>query len=905
MAKTLNELPNKARKRRIRDWKGLMAHERLRTKLIVFIALAMMSASATFVQFGFVGLDLDDKTYGYALTLLAPLAASALLLGKGWAFLEGGLIGSILYAHANFQPLDLYEKFFVGPVTSIVLYSVGGFILGLLFAVALHNNPRGIRRGIYVGIVCFVCAHLATIAFYMSVIAQLAVFHLATVAAGGEVSGATVTSISGIGNPLIQAILDFVLMFIACVVATTLYERYHSLHGEANIEATFGTLLFVVVMVSFMVLAGVSFTAITMECEGAACKDMLDEADYLIGQIGLVDERYAELRGNEEISALSGEALGSVYQAASAAFIMDGYDVEDDGTLVVFDEGKVVLSDDDAYPIDSTFEDIFGESEKTVVMRLDELAQNRSMLQTLYSRSSYADYMRPTFNTSLRDSREIGYMVAQKTGDTYVMVIRPAHMVFATRHTTMTWITLSVFVLLGVVYALVSRLLKTIVIAPINETNASLERITQGNLDERVDARENVEFASLSDGINTTVDALKGWIHEAETRMERDLATAKAIQESALPRTFPPFPEIEAFDIYASMNAAKEVGGDFYDFFLIDDHTLGFLIADVSGKGIPGALFMMTAKTELENYIQSGMALDQAVAGTNARLCANNDAGMFVTVWAATLNWKTGLLTYVNAGHNFPLLRHNGTWQWMRDKCGLFLGTFDIARYRAKTITLEPGDQIMLYTDGVNEAFNIDEKEYGNERLEAFLANHAKMHPKPLVEALRADVASWAQGAEQSDDITMLCLEYGMAPEARGSIELVATLENVEQAIGFVRAELDKRLCPLDVQHKIFVALEELVVNVCNYAYLNQPQPGVVRLSYVYSSNPSSIAVTLVDQGVPFNPLTRSDPTRPKSVQEARIGGLGIFMVKKTMDEFTYQYDKATQSNVVSFKKSW
>ncbi len=176
---------------------------------------------------------------------------------------------------------------------------------------------------------------------------------------------------------------------------------------------------------------------------------------------------------------------------------------------------------------------------------------------------------------------------------------------------------------------------------------------------------------------------------------------------------------------------------------------------------------MMAAKTELENRLTAGMPPAEAIAAANRYLCTNNDAGMFVTVWAATLNWKTGELTYVNAAHNFPLLRNgqSGTWTWLDQKCGLFLGAFDTAKYRQETIFIEPGDELLLYTDGVNEAFSLDDEQYGNDRLEAFLASHAGMHPRALVNGLRADVAKWADGAEQSDDVTVLALEYGRAPE--------------------------------------------------------------------------------------------------------------------------------------------
>jgi serine phosphatase RsbU (regulator of sigma subunit) len=280
-----------------------------------------------------------------------------------------------------------------------------------------------------------------------------------------------------------------------------------------------------------------------------------------------------------------------------------------------------------------------------------------------------------------------------------------------------------------------------------------------GDLGARVEYKGTREFRSLSKGINTTVDALNGWIGEAERRMEADLATARKIQLGSLPNRFPAFPDIDRIDLYAAMDPAREVGGDFYDFFELDGHTIAFLIADVSGKGIPGALFMMTAKTEIENRLRDRLSLVEAVTAANAYLCANNEAGMFVTAWIATLDWKTGQVRYVNAGHNYPLLRHDGHWDWVNVTSGLFLGAYKTVKYREQSFVLEAGDALLLYTDGVNEAFNVAEEKYGDDRLEAFAASHADLAPKELVLALRSDVAAWAEGAEQSDDVTILAME--------------------------------------------------------------------------------------------------------------------------------------------------
>ena len=446
-------------------------------------------------------------------------------------------------------------------------------------------------------------------------------------------------------------------------------------------------------------------------------------------------------------------------------------------------------------------------------------------------------------------------------------------------------------------------LIRNQVVKNVWQVNATLDKITQGDLGAEVNVTGNAEFVSLSQDINTMVASLRQAIAAEAARIDQELDYAREIQESALPRTFPPFPEIDSFDIYALMDAAREVGGDFYDFFLIDDHTLGFLIADVSGKGIPASLFMMAAKIELSNYMSSGMPLEEAVKTANWHLCQGNDAGMFVTVWAATLNYQTGELTYVNAGHNPPLLRHNGTWEWLKTRGGLFLGTFDTAKYRSATLTLEPGDELLLYTDGVNEAFSAAGEQYGDERLEAFLTEHAEMHPHALADTLRADLARWALGAEQSDDITILSLEYGVSPQATGSLTVTATLDQLETVQNFVHEALRGRNCPISVQNQLDIVLEELFVNICNYAYEEADRPGNATIDYVYNTNPNQLTVALTDAGIPFDLLDHADPTKPRSVDEIKIGGLGILMVKRMTDDLSYVRDG--DKNVVAFVKSW
>ncbi|MBP3883530.1 MAG: SpoIIE family protein phosphatase, partial [Olsenella sp.] len=453
---------------------------------------------------------------------------------------------------------------------------------------------------------------------------------------------------------------------------------------------------------------------------------------------------------------------------------------------------------------------------------------------------------------------------------------------------------------LAALFAAIYILIRHVVVNNIWQVNGTLEEITSGNLEAQVDVRDSTEFASLSDDINRTVGALRGAIAAEARRIESDLATAKAIQVSALPRTFPPFPDVDAFDIYASMNAAREVGGDFYDFYLIDDHTLGFLIADVSGKGIPAALFMMSAKTELANYMKRGIDLAEAVRNANCNLCASNDAGMFVTVWAATLDYRTGRLTYVNAGHNPPLLRRDGSWSWLKKRSGPILGLFEHSSYESSSVMLEPGDELLLYTDGVNEAFNANEEEYGNDRLEAFLAKNENVHPRMLVDLVRADLRKWSVGAEQSDDITMLCIEYGVPPEVTGLMTVRATTEGAEKLRRRMDYDLSQFQCPASVRKQIDLTVEELFVNVCEHGYDEQDEPGDVQLSYMYNSSPNSIVVSLADWGRPF------DPTRYKPAEDDDddlLTGIGVRLALANVDDAVYVRDG--DRNVIAFRKNW
>lgn len=318
-------------------------------------------------------------------------------------------------------------------------------------------------------------------------------------------------------------------------------------------------------------------------------------------------------------------------------------------------------------------------------------------------------------------------------------------------------------ILFAVVFVLVSFLVQRVVIDGIYSVNRSLERITKGDLGERVEVKTNTEFAALSEGINSTVAALKNAIGEAAARIDAELEFARAIQLSSLPNVFPPFPERTEFEVYATMHTAKEVGGDFYDFFLIGERRLVVLIADVSGKGIPAALFMMTAKTLIQNLAESGASPDKVFTEANKHLCANNEVGMFVTAFMGLLELDTGTFTYVNAGHNPPLLkRAGGPYAWLKAPPGFVLGGMEGIRYSQNTLQFNAGDTLYLYTDGVTEALNPEQALFSESRLEATLNAEAarNMDVTRLLRHIKQAIDLFAAGAEQADDITMLGIEY-------------------------------------------------------------------------------------------------------------------------------------------------
>ena len=379
----------------------------------------------------------------------------------------------------------------------------------------------------------------------------------------------------------------------------------------------------------------------------------------------------------------------------------------------------------------------------------------------------------------------------------------------------------------------------------------------------------------------------------------KELGLATNIQKQMLPSIFPAFPERKEFDIYASMTPAKEVGGDFYDFFLIDDSHLGMVIADVSDKGVPAALFMMASKIMVQNYAMMGRSPAEVLKAVNNQICQNNQAEMFVTIWLGILDLKTGILKASNAGHEKPLFTNkDGKFEMYKDKNNFVVGWYKGIDYTEYEIKLEKGSKIFLYTDGVPEAAS-NEGQFTRERMVETINKYSDKKPEEIVKCMKSELDEFSKNHDQFDDITMLCVEY--VGYGSNSYQVDAKHDLISLMINPIIAALEENNANSKAVYQMNLALEEIFVNIVNYAYPNKD--GKVDISYKLNKKDKSINIKIKDKGKEFNPLAAKDPDLGAPAKDRKIGGLGIFIVKNVVDDIKYQ--RIDNQNVLEITKKY
>lgn len=498
------------------------------------------------------------------------------------------------------------------------------------------------------------------------------------------------------------------------------------------------------------------------------------------------------------------------------------------------------------------------------------------------------------------DGRErLAFSVAMDNGWVLTTVI-PADEIFAEleRRTTyfLIGIAAAAILLPLAAFHIVSRLVNS----PIQRLMADVDEVGRGNLDRRVQITTTDELGLLGTAFNRMTGDLRTSIEKnARERAERDrmageLDAARRLQGGMLPNVFPPFPKHPGLDLQAVMFPAFEVGGDFYDFFLADDRRLVVAIADVSGKGVSAALFMVVARTLLRRAMLGGAEPAAALAEVNNLLCENNEADMFVTVFLGCLETESGKFSYANAGHNPPLLRRKKEgFSALPTRRGLALGAMENRRYEQDEIVLQPGDTLLLYTDGATEAENAAREQFSTARLTAAANRRGDASLRDLLAGIKEDVDHFADGAEQCDDLTLLALRTAPVRE----MTLPALPGLLHDVQNFVAAELEQAGCPAPARTQMALAVEEVFINIASYAY--RPNTGSVTVRVACGDE---AVVEFEDWGQAYNPLEHPEPRLDSSVESRRIGGLGILLVKRLMDGVAYS--RIGDGNVLALRKN-
>lgn len=449
--------------------------------------------------------------------------------------------------------------------------------------------------------------------------------------------------------------------------------------------------------------------------------------------------------------------------------------------------------------------------------------------------------------------------------------------------------------LLGLLIAL-TMLVRQRVLVRAGALAGAAEQITSGDLDVRSGVRGNDELGVLGKAFDNMVTQLSetlALVTAAKERMEDELNVAREIQLSMVPLIFPfpAFPAYAEFSIYAALKPAREIGGDFYDFFFIDDQRICLCIGDVSGKGVPSALFMAVAKTLIKSRAADDLSTASIVTHVNDELSADNKECMFVTLFIGIVDIRTGEVVATNAGHNPPYVcRSNGTLQRLDARHGPIVGAMEGVVYGEARMHLNPADMVFLYTDGVTEAMDGKDNLFSEERLVSLLKDAHLDTAENVVNATLSAVRTFETGAEQTDDVTVLAFRFHGSSEAstivRKQIEIENDLSEIARVTEAFETFANENDIPMPTAMKFNIVFDDLLNNVISYAFRDGAEHQIKVEMKLLGER---LTVIITDDGIPFDPLSVEAPDTELPLEDREVGGLGIHLVKSLVDDVSYR----------------
>ena len=451
-------------------------------------------------------------------------------------------------------------------------------------------------------------------------------------------------------------------------------------------------------------------------------------------------------------------------------------------------------------------------------------------------------------------------------------------------------------------------LIGTSITRPLKILTETARDIGKGRLDFDLPCITNKdEVGILAESFCYMRDSLKKYIKErtettaVKERMQSELRIAHDIQMGIVPKVFPPFPDRHEFDIYAMLEPAKEVGGDFYDFFFMDNERLFFVVGDVSDKGVPAAILMAVTKTMIKTIAKGAAAPDEVLDKANKEIAHDNDSCMFITIFCGILNIKTGEVLYSSGGHLPPLVIHPGEGaEFLKGDTGIAIGASEEAVYKSNKILLGPGDIICVYTDGFTEAGNKKDELFGEQRLKEKIREVSRRPIREIVSEVHAKVREFSQGMSNNDDMSMLAIQYFGGGKIIDEKTFVVknNASEISRLIEEVRIFAKSKKWTEKTVSEITLAIEEILVNIQSYAYTDKDSH---EIKVILSAGAAEFAARVIDDGRAFNPLESKKPDITESLDARKIGGLGIFLVRNVMDDVEYKREDG--KNILLLKK--